>query len=76
MLLSLNRNLPQTGDLSDEEKVLAWLIEQKTSDTIEELTDELLANIIRDNEYVVVYFSSVHRCMIYILFFRASFIWI
>ena len=38
--------------------MLAWLIEQKASDTIEELTDELLENIIKNNEYVVVYFSG------------------
>lgn len=46
------------GDLSQEEQVLAWLVEQKNSDTIEELTDELLDNIIKTNEYVVVYFSQ------------------
>nr|CAG4638530.1 EOG090X0856 [Cyclestheria hislopi] len=46
------------GDLSDEETVLAWLIEQKSTDTIEEVTDELLDNIIQQNEYVVVYFSG------------------
>ena len=45
------------GNLSEEEQVLAWLVEQKNSDTIEELTDELLENIVKTNEYVVVYFS-------------------
>lgn len=45
------------GNLSEEEQVLKWLVEQKNSDTIEELTDELLENIIKTNEYVVVYFS-------------------
>lgn len=47
----------KTGNLSEEEEVLKWLVEQKNSDTIEELTDELLENIIKNNEYVVVYFS-------------------
>ncbi|XP_032787702.1 uncharacterized protein LOC116925152 isoform X4 [Daphnia magna] len=46
------------GNLSEEEQVLSWLVEQKNSDTIEELTDELLENIIKTNEYVVVYFSG------------------
>ncbi|EFX69653.1 hypothetical protein DAPPUDRAFT_202746 [Daphnia pulex] len=46
------------GNLSEEEQVLTWLIEQKNSDTIEELTDELLETIIKTNEYVVVYFSG------------------
>lgn len=45
------------GNLSEEETVLNWLIEQKSSDTIEELTDELVDTIIKNNEYVVVFFS-------------------
>ena len=49
------------GNLNDEETVLSWLVEQKNSDTIEELTDELLENIIHDNEYVVVYFSKTFK---------------
>lgn len=46
------------GNLSEEETVLNWLIEQKSSDTIEELTDELVDTIIKNNEYVVVFFSG------------------
>ena len=49
----------EKGDLSDEETVLNWLIEQKSADTIEELTDELVETIIQNNEYVVVFFSNV-----------------
>ena len=44
--------------MSEEETVLNWLIEQKSSDTIEELTDELVDTIIKNNEYVVVFFSG------------------
>ena len=47
-----------TGDLIDEQAVLNWLIEQKLSDTIEEVTDELLAGVIHDNDHVGVYFSQ------------------
>ncbi|XP_063877635.1 uncharacterized protein LOC135109832 isoform X11 [Scylla paramamosain] len=46
------------GDLSNEQEVLAWLMEQKTTDTIEEVTDEILDDLIANFEYVVVYFSG------------------
>lgn len=46
------------GDLMNEDEVLQWLILQKTSSTIEEVTDEILADLIEEHEYVVVYFSK------------------
>ncbi|XP_030752651.1 uncharacterized protein LOC115879799 isoform X2 [Sitophilus oryzae] len=46
------------GDLMNEEEVLAWLIEQKNSATIEEVTDEILEDLINEHEYVVVYFTG------------------
>ncbi|XP_018309279.1 uncharacterized protein hlk isoform X5 [Mycetomoellerius zeteki] len=46
------------GDLLNEDEVLEWLIEQKNSATIEEVTDEILTDLIEDHEYVVVYFSG------------------
>lgn len=49
---------------------MTWLIEQKNSDTIEELTDELLENIIKTNEYVVVYFSLFHYDFVFQKEFR------
>ncbi|XP_014255609.1 uncharacterized protein LOC106670103 isoform X2 [Cimex lectularius] len=48
------------GDLMNEEEVLKWLVEQKESATIEEVTDEILKELINEHEYVVVYFSG--RC--------------
>ncbi|XP_073978532.1 hulk isoform X2 [Rhodnius prolixus] len=48
------------GDLMNEEEVLKWLIEQKETATIEEVTDEILKELINEHEYVVVYFSG--RC--------------
>lgn len=47
-----------SGDLMNENEVLEWLIEQKTTSTIEEVTEEILQELIEDNEYVVVYFSK------------------
>ncbi|XP_047475280.1 uncharacterized protein LOC125029447 isoform X3 [Penaeus chinensis] len=46
------------GDLSNEQEVLAWLLQQKNTDTIEEVTDEILDDLIGNFEYVVVYFSG------------------
>ncbi|ROT67025.1 hypothetical protein C7M84_014912 [Penaeus vannamei] len=46
------------GDLSNEQEVLAWLLQQKNTDTIEEVTDEILDDLIGNFEYVVVYFSE------------------
>lgn len=42
----------------NENEVLAWLIEQKNSATIEEVTDEILEDLIAEHEYVVVYFCK------------------
>jgi hypothetical protein len=42
----------------NEDEVLKWLIEQKNSATIEEVTDEILEDLIDEHEYVVVYFSK------------------
>ena len=46
------------GDLLNEDEVLKWLIEQKNTATIEEVTDEILEDLIEEYEYVVVYFSK------------------
>lgn len=46
------------GDLSDEASVLTWLLQQRATDTIEEVTDEILDDLIANFEYVVVYFSG------------------
>lgn len=46
------------GDLLNEDEVLKWLIEQKNTATIEEVTDEILSDLIDEHEYVVVYFSE------------------
>ncbi|XP_011311794.1 uncharacterized protein hlk isoform X3 [Fopius arisanus] len=48
------------GDLLNEDEVLEWLIEQKNTATIEEVTDEILTDLIDEHEYVVVFFSG--RC--------------
>lgn len=46
------------GELMNEEEVLTWLIKQKNTATIEEVTDEILKDLIEEYEYVVVYFSK------------------
>lgn len=46
------------GDLLNEDEVLEWLIEQKNTATIEEVTDEILVDLIEEHEYVVAFFSK------------------
>lgn len=59
-LVYFEENIPAIyeGDLMNEDEVLEWLIEQKNSATIEEVTDEILSDLIDEHEYVVVYFSG------------------
>ncbi|XP_026322360.1 uncharacterized protein LOC113231978 isoform X1 [Hyposmocoma kahamanoa] len=59
-LVYFEENIPAIyeGDLMNEDEVLKWLIEQKNSATIEEVTDEILTDLIEEHEYVVVYFSG------------------
>ncbi|GAB6029507.1 protein disulfide-isomerase precursor [Chamberlinius hualienensis] len=46
------------GDLTNENEVLEWLIHQKNEATIEEVTDEMLDDLVADNEYVAVFFTG------------------
>jgi len=48
------------GELTSEEEVLEWLVLQKTSDTIEQVTDKILVKLIESEEYLAVFFSG--RC--------------
>ena len=40
-----------------EEEVLEWLVRQRTEDTIEEVTEEILKDLIEEREYVLVFFA-------------------
>merc|ERR1712020_277384 len=42
------------GDLSNEDEVLGWLLHQQKSDEIEEVTDEMLDEILEEREHVAV----------------------
>lgn len=46
------------GDLTNEEQVLDWLIEQINSDSIEEVTDKILENLVEKNQHVAVIFCE------------------
>ena len=48
------------GSLADEEAVLAWLVAQRNTASIEDVTDSLLRSVVEDNEYVAVYFRQVN----------------
>ncbi|XP_075553237.1 hulk isoform X4 [Dermacentor variabilis] len=45
------------GNLKDEEEVLKWVLHQKSEDTIEEVTEEILEMLLRQKEYVMVFFA-------------------
>ena len=45
-------------DPDDVDEALAWLIEQRNTAAIEEVTDSMLDNIIEDNEYAAVLFMG------------------
>ncbi|XP_017491671.1 PREDICTED: protein disulfide-isomerase A5-like [Rhagoletis zephyria] len=47
-------------DISAEEDVLQWLVQQKTEDTIESVNRELLEQLISNTQYLVVYFYKPH----------------
>ncbi|KAA0194824.1 hypothetical protein HAZT_HAZT000147 [Hyalella azteca] len=57
-LENIDDDCEQAGELSDEQAVLMWLLKQRSTDTIEEVTDEILDDLIANFEYVVVYFSE------------------
>lgn len=59
VLVYFENRLPTVyeGDLTDEDDVLAWLIKQRTEDTIEEVTEEILSDLLKEREYVLVYFA-------------------
>lgn len=40
-----------------EEEVLAWILKNKEEDMIEEVTDEILENMLKKYEYVLVFFG-------------------
>lgn len=53
------------GDLANEEQVLAWLIEQLASDTIEDITDEMLDKLIKKSAHLAVLFCKSINQIIY-----------
>lgn len=47
-----------SGDLMKEEQVLAWLIQQKESDEIEDVTPEVLESLIKKSNHLAVLFCK------------------
>ena len=52
------------GDLMNEEKVLEWLIHQKNSDEIEDVSDAVLENMIDSSPYLAVLFCKFLPCFL------------
>lgn len=59
-LIYFEKQIPSIyqSDISAEEDVLQWLIQQKTEDTIESVNRELLEQLISNTQYLVVYFCE------------------
>ena len=59
-LLYFENRIPSMydGDLSLVKPLLEWLIEQKTTDTIEQITEEILEILVGEEEYLAVFFSG------------------
>ncbi|KAI1286795.1 Protein disulfide-isomerase A5 [Halotydeus destructor] len=59
LLVYFENKLPTVyeGDLHKEEEVLSWLVRQRTEDTIEEVTEEILVDLIKTKEFVLVFFA-------------------
>ena len=57
-LIYFERQIPSVyeGDMSAEEDVLQWLVQQKTEDTIESVNREMLEQLIETTHYLVVFF--------------------
>ncbi len=53
------------GDLANEEQVLAWLMEQLASDTIEDITDEMLDKLIKKSTHLAVLFCKSIKLSIF-----------
>ena len=49
------------GDLTDEETLLDWLVEQKTTETIEKVTEKILEMLVEEEEYLAVFFRVVQQ---------------
>jgi len=60
-LIYFERQIPSIyeGDMSAEEDVLQWLVQQKTEDTIESVNRELLEQLIETTQYLVVFFCMI-----------------
>lgn len=48
-----------SGELSEEEEVLQWLITQKTEDRIELITRQMLETMVEETQYLAVYFCKL-----------------
>ena len=59
-LLYFEHRIPSLydGPLDDEEALLEWLVEQRTTDTIEAVTGEILDILVESEEYLLVFFSG------------------
>ena len=63
MLVYYENNIPflYKRNLKYEEGLLRWLVEQRNAASVEEVTDEMLAEVLEENEFVAVVFLGLCR---------------
>ena len=59
-LMFFNFQVPSiyTGDINDASDIFNWILKNQASSVIEEVSDEVLENLIEDHEYVSVFFRG------------------
>ena len=63
LCLTLNSGVPSvfSGEVSDPKGLLEWLVNSKSGDNIELVTEEILEDMVDKFEYVVAYFQAYCR---------------
>lgn len=56
------------GDITAEEDVLEWLIEQRHEDTIENINRQMLYTLIDTQDYLAVYFCKKYLVIFYFFY--------
>ena len=56
-----NIPFPYKRNLKYEEGLLRWLVEQRNAASVEEVTDEMLQEVLEENEFVAVVFLGLCR---------------
>lgn len=62
------------GSLIETQDVLAWLEKQKSEDSIEEVTEEILIHLVKERGYVLAFFGKFFDLFFYPYCFKVKII--